>query len=379
MTESGGQTTYSRVSQLETSPYYRWPDPNIASTSEFPPGFRMIAYSNQEGAGTGGETGANLFVECCDYVNGGEESCTNYEGNPLVFPTNTCDFLGIAFAMPTCWDETKGIGTDNPFNHVAYTTDGTVNGPCPSGYDTRLPQIQLFLRINNYQGGTYVLSDGGEVFHVDFMNGWQENKLQEVIDSCQATGQPGYNPDCNCDQFLTPNDNPSPQVCDSDVKQYIIDEEIETLSELPRGTCTGPQIIEKSWDVEPPFSNTDCVQDPGTDDDEEAGDDSVEGECSDSSLQMKIKKKFRLCDKWVASNPGRRCNKLGVREHCPVTCNAPEFCQSNSIRPFVVEETGKTKRCNWVAKDVEERCAYADMCNTCRETCAGINTCASEN
>ena len=60
----------------------------------------MIAYSNQQGANMGGETGGNMFVECCNMINNGEdESCTETVGD-LVFPTQSCDFVGLAFGKP---------------------------------------------------------------------------------------------------------------------------------------------------------------------------------------------------------------------------------------------------------------------------------------
>ena len=60
----------------------------------FPKNFRMIASSGDNGANAGGELGGNMFTECCNYVNG-QEDCQNW--NRLHFPTQTCDFLGIAF------------------------------------------------------------------------------------------------------------------------------------------------------------------------------------------------------------------------------------------------------------------------------------------
>ena len=49
--------------------------------------------------------------------------------------------------MPTCWNDSS-LGDDNDHkSHMAYTTDGEVNGPCPSGFGTRVPQVQLFVRI----------------------------------------------------------------------------------------------------------------------------------------------------------------------------------------------------------------------------------------
>ncbi len=84
------------MSQLETSPYYRWDTTTPPETVAFPPDFRMIAYSNQDGADGGGENGENLFVECCNMRNG-NESCENFVGHPLRFPKRNCDFVGIAF------------------------------------------------------------------------------------------------------------------------------------------------------------------------------------------------------------------------------------------------------------------------------------------
>ena len=83
-TDASGVKTYNRVNDLETSPYYRWDTTLLPAVEAFPPGFRMIAYSDN-----------NLLVECCNIV-GGEESCTEQDGN-LNFPNQNCDFVGIAF------------------------------------------------------------------------------------------------------------------------------------------------------------------------------------------------------------------------------------------------------------------------------------------
>ena len=166
--------------------------------------------------------------------------------------------------MPTCWNGNPGI-TNNHIDHMAYTTDGTVAGPCPTGYERRVPQIQLFVRISPYRGADvdYILSDEGDVFHVDFMNGWQEGKLQEVIDHCPIEGdrESGYNPPCDCEQFLTPNNNEAERaVCDDEVKYLILNEDTDVVSTLPRGSCEGSSIVPKSWDVNPPFRLDDKCQ-----------------------------------------------------------------------------------------------------------------------
>merc|ERR1712232_1036101 len=312
VTETNGQKKYTRVSTLESSPYYRWNTNTPPQTVAFPPKFRMIAYSNQKGADVGGETGGNLLVECCNYV-GGEEDCTTTMGNPLIFPKTTCDFLGLAFAMPTCWDESKGIGIGDPINHVAYTEDGTVGGRCPDGYNKRIPQVQLFIRINKYKGGTYQLADGNDIFHVDFMNGWKEGSLQNIIDKCKPIGNdPSYNPPCNCDEFLTPsNDVARSAVCDEDVKSYILNEETKDVSVLPRGTCQGVDLIDKTWEVDPPFACSNDLSPTPSPVDEDNDDEDNDDEDSDDeeSKKGKKKKKNKDKDKKNKKNKGGKAKK----------------------------------------------------------------------
>lgn len=162
--------------------------------------------------------------------------------------------------MPTCWNG-ESLGDDNDhISHMAYTLDGTVAGECPSGFPRRVPQVQVFVRIPDYQGGTYVLADGStNVWHVDFMNGWEEGKLQDVIDNCPILehDEGDYNPPCNCDDFLTPNTRMSGALCESDVRQLIIDEATDGMELLPRGTCNGnATLIPRRWNVTPPLNCT---------------------------------------------------------------------------------------------------------------------------
>ena len=92
-----GIETYTRAPEIFTSPYYRWINGGVdgVMTEEFPPGFRMIAHSDDEGAQLGGELGANMLTECCDYFPDGSEDCV--EWSDMRFPTQSCAFLGIAF------------------------------------------------------------------------------------------------------------------------------------------------------------------------------------------------------------------------------------------------------------------------------------------
>jgi len=260
-----GLPTYELADIAFSGPYYRWDKAAPAPAVEaFPPGFQMIAGMNPN------MPGVNLFSEClCP------RPCARADGlcnsDSTFFPSDACGEMGIAMSFPTCWDDSKGIGdTGDHMSHMAYTVDGTVEGACPEGYNRRLPQIQLFVRINDYEGGKYTFSDNTlptdtEVFHADFMNGWDAGALENIINNCQpAPGtEPGdFNPPCNCDQFLTrkptmlnfetegSDDAQGAKICPIDVKSHIVNEEINfTVGGLPRGSCSNPVI----QNVPPPF------------------------------------------------------------------------------------------------------------------------------
>ena len=148
------EPNYEIVDVSFSGPYYRWDRDAPAPTVEaFPEGFQMIAGMDPT------LPGLNLFSECLC-----ERPCTRDDGlcesDSDFFPSKACGKMGIAMNFPTCWDDSKGLGdTGDPISHMAYTDDGTVTGACPEGYNRRLPQIQLFVRIANYEGGKYTFSD----------------------------------------------------------------------------------------------------------------------------------------------------------------------------------------------------------------------------
>ena len=97
-----GDTIYTRAPLIEMSPYYRWHNSVLPRTEAFPPGFRMIAHSDDLGANlTGDREGGNLIVECCNYVDDPnlpepDEVCTE-TWDKLDFPTTSCASMGIGF------------------------------------------------------------------------------------------------------------------------------------------------------------------------------------------------------------------------------------------------------------------------------------------
>lgn len=219
----------------------------------------MISASNDPGSNVGGPTGGNLYSECCNFVEDGL-NCVSFDGgNGIVFPKEKCDFLDIVLAMPTCWDGKELGDTNNHKDHMSFTVDGTVWGDCPDGFDHRLPQIQLFVKIRDFNGveRNYQLSDGTSHFHIDFFNGWKEGKLQELIDYCEVIDpeqpigevnpQTGCTPETGDTRFLTTSDYAKGSVCDKDVRRLVMNEATDVTTSLPSGSCNG-QLLSKSWD-----------------------------------------------------------------------------------------------------------------------------------
>ena len=246
--------TYTRDEISLTSAYYIWE--NDANTRAFPNGFKMIAGLNPNAP----ENFPNPEVECV-----GPSRCRRpdgcFSGNDF-FPSRACEELEVSMLFPTCWD--GRLDSENHQDHVHYTLNGDLDGRCPSSHPHRLPQIALFFRIMNYDGGWHTFADGSSVFHADYMSGWDENFLQDVLDRCE-TDSFGPNPDSFCEQFLTFRDAPKcldeeAQGCDFGDESIIskleefqpppmdilgtVSSEVTdvVVGNLPRGTCTGTLI-----------------------------------------------------------------------------------------------------------------------------------------
>jgi len=343
MDPATGELTYELAEISFSGPYYRWdrdaPPPKVEA---FPKDFQMIAGNDPT------LEGLNLFSEClcsksCERTDGLCESESD------VFPSDACGEMGISMTFPTCWDDSKGLGNNTDHSsHMAYTLDGTVTGACPEGYNRRLPQLQLFVRLANYEGGQYTFSantlqSDKEVFHADFMNGWDQDVLDDIVDNCNPL--PGedpedYNPECTCDQFLTKksnllvsdaleegrNDAEAAKVCPTDVRNHIVDEEINFgVGGLPRGTCSVP-LIEG---VAPTYVE-DCGLEytPNNFDEDDCDGSEEEDDCVDKKL-FRFRGDDQKSCKWIAKKDMRIKKYCPVKSEgekvfkvCPVACDA---------------------------------------------------------
>ena len=80
--------------------------------------------------------------------------------------------------FPTCWDGTS-IESHGGGDHVVYSTecDGDEHSECfefdcPASHPVKFPEIHLYVRIQNYEGGAHVFADGTDVCLVFFFDGY---------------------------------------------------------------------------------------------------------------------------------------------------------------------------------------------------------------
>lgn len=232
--------TKTLVDSNMTSLYYEYIQ---NETSAFPAGFRMIGVEPIAAEAT-----------CVD-----PEPCTRDYCGPATnnfFPLTSCSELEVSMEFPHCWD---GETLDDPRDqrHMAPALgDGFVDDRCPDSHPVRLPKIAFFFRVFNYPGGPHEFSDGSGIFHADYIAGWDEAFLQNVLDNCNEEEDAAQ---CDVAPFTyrgnvfyqgTPEgDNDLgfveklrsiavPLVDNS----CITPEAIDGVANLPRGTCNGRLI-----------------------------------------------------------------------------------------------------------------------------------------
>lgn len=240
--------TYTRAVMAQSSAYYIW---ETGETTAFPNGFQMIGGYDLEFS--------EAYASCDNPEPCDEGDC--YTEHHF-FPKAKCSELEVHMRMPNCWD---GVRLNSPPSHTAHVTYADFGEPgakCPESHPVRMPQIELFFRIAPYSGGWHLFSDGSNVFHADYVSGWEEDFLQDLLDNCSNEGD-GAQPNFFCEEHLNFRDAPKctdEETCDFgdpilmeklravqpptplDIRGSIVAEETEVIvgSGLPRGTCNGP-------------------------------------------------------------------------------------------------------------------------------------------
>ena len=241
---------YTMVPTWFASAYYIW-KPNGEDTVAFPDGFRMIARA-------GSPRSRVLFT--CD----GESACERADGcsssaDADTFPQNACGELEIKIVFPVCWNGVD-LDSENHMSHMAYDieegSEGAFDGECPSTHPIRVPEIQFYFRILNYEGGEHRFSTDDYTLHADYWSGWNATELQYVLENCQQNNSTAANPDAWCNDVLTFTDEPK-TTGDSTITERleasqpttplnssatITSEAITGFTSLPRGARTGTLI-----------------------------------------------------------------------------------------------------------------------------------------
>jgi hypothetical protein len=105
-------------------------------------------------------------------------SCAGIGGPPRYATIRSCasdDSLQLQVNFPNCWNGKTLDGADHK-RHMAYAKKGA----CPVSHPTRIPTIALIVLYPPLPA-TAQVSSGRFAAHADFMNGWDQTTLVELV------------------------------------------------------------------------------------------------------------------------------------------------------------------------------------------------------
>ena len=77
--------------------------------------------------------------------------------------------MEINIKFPTCWDGVN-LEAKGGVKHVVYSDecDGKEHNECfdfdcPSSHPVKMPELHLYVRVLDYEGGAHVFADGSDV------------------------------------------------------------------------------------------------------------------------------------------------------------------------------------------------------------------------
>ncbi|CAE6508119.1 unnamed protein product [Rhizoctonia solani] len=111
---------------------------------------------------------------------------------------NGCGVVNAGVFFPSCSD--GRLDSDDHFDHMRYPVDGPNGYNCPTSHPTKYPTIFMehfyFPSANQpYRANAdnWVLSNGdptGLNMHVDFINGWNQDTLEQTMQQCNTPNAP---------------------------------------------------------------------------------------------------------------------------------------------------------------------------------------------
>jgi hypothetical protein len=89
--------------------------------------------------------------------------------------------LRLIVTFPDCWDGSN-LDSDDHYAHVAYSS----GGQCPSAHRVPIPQLQFSVEypVTGDASGLVLASGGLLTGHADFINGWDQAKLESEVALC---------------------------------------------------------------------------------------------------------------------------------------------------------------------------------------------------
>ncbi|KAK0739574.1 hypothetical protein B0T21DRAFT_284510 [Apiosordaria backusii] len=203
VTQAGGMLAYYLLNKDAGNP-----DKGVKA---FPNGFRMVAGdSNRRNYSIGtrnymdadpekslwamlGETSQEDLAQravgfnCLDYNKKPEGALVRHYLPEKGYLDGNCpDGIRLELMFPSCWNG-KDLDSANHRSHVAYP-DLVTDGWCPKGFDTKLPSLmfEIIYETNKFNGipGEFSLTVVGFGFHGDFASGWDQEFLQDAVDTC---------------------------------------------------------------------------------------------------------------------------------------------------------------------------------------------------
>jgi hypothetical protein len=118
-------------------------------------------------------------------------------GTATTAPTCDSDGLKLEMKFPDCWD---GINVDSPNHrsHAVYSIDGSPRY-CPASHPVALPALRFALKYPTTGGPTTRVASGDlTTSHTDFMNGWDSDELDHLVEVC-----------LNADEYCGGTDGPA--------------------------------------------------------------------------------------------------------------------------------------------------------------------------
>lgn len=212
--------SWSSSSSIESSSdllfsYYLQRGENVKA---FPRGFRMLAGDTNlrnfslpvpdPPKSTWSEDDSTQFAlgqkalgfNCLNYQGAAEGFLARHTLPDKKFMDQHCtNGLRLEIAFPSCWNG-KDLDSKDHRSHVAYP-NLVEDGTCPEGFKTRLVTLfyETIWEVADFKDddGYFALANGdptGCGYHADFIEGWEDDVLQEAIDTC--TNDSGLVEDC---------------------------------------------------------------------------------------------------------------------------------------------------------------------------------------